>query len=192
MKENNIIKILETTFLVVLLISFTSAFSVSRDYLENNQLNMTLSQIKNIDFVLQNGGGASEPINVKVRIIDGSEVISLVGEDIYLVNPGDKVHVTFKVSVPEEAKFGNEYIIKIGFSEVSANMQSLSFGTEIEQNFKVKIEKTQEEREKDRKLKNILLIIGICILILLVLIIIVVYIQNKKNLEKKTKNKKTR
>ena len=180
MKKNNIKTTLAITLLVVSMISFASAFSVSKPYMPINQLNMTLGESKIIELVLQNGG-ATDPINVRVRVTEGSEIISLIGEDVYLVNPGDKVPVNFQLSIPETADWGSEYTIKIGFSESPANQEALSFGTEIEQSFNVKIQKTPQQVERDKRLKNILLIVGICVLILLVLIIIVVYVKKKKS-----------
>jgi predicted nucleic acid-binding Zn ribbon protein len=181
MKKSHSIKISAMFLLVIALVSFASAISVSRDYLENNQMNMTLGQTKNIDFVLQNGG-ATDPTNIKVTILEGSEILSLLDENnIYLVNPGDKIPVHFQVSIPEDAEWGSEYPVKVEFTEVSLNENTLSIGTGIEQNFKIKVEKTQEILEKEKQRKNNLLLLGIGILIILILIIIVVVVKKRKS-----------
>jgi len=182
MKENNLIKISTFFVLALAIISLTSAFSVSRDYLENNQMNMTVGETKPIQFVLQNGG-STEPINVQVKILNGSEIIKITdASDVYLVNPGDKIPVNFLVNISEEANFGEVYKITIEFNEASLNQNTLSIGTGIEQSFNVFLAKTSFELERDKKRKNMqinALIIGI-LFILIILILIIIKVKKRK------------
>jgi hypothetical protein len=180
MKKYNLMNMGAMILLVLSLISFTSALSVSRDYLENNQLNMTLGETRNVQFVLQNGG-ATEPINVKVSILEGSELIKLVdASNIYLINPGTQVPVNFQVSVPEGVDFGQTYQIRIEFDEASLNQDAVSIGTGIEQGFKVFLAKTPAELKKDKQMKNLILIIGI-LLILIILVLIIIKVKKNRN-----------
>ena len=183
MKKYNLVSISAMLLLVLSLISFASALSVSLPYMENKQLNLTLGETKDLQIILQNGG-ATDPINVKVTINQGSEVIKLAdASDIYLVTPGDKVPVNFVVTAPEGVDFGKEYSVTIEFSEASSNKETLSFGTGIEQNFKVLLAKTPAEIAKDekaKKLKNNLILIGAILLVLIVLILIIIQVKKNK------------
>jgi hypothetical protein len=187
MKKNNIINISAIFLLIVSLISFSSAISVSRPYMENNQLNLTLGETKDLEFVLQNGGGATEPINVKVRVVEGIELIKITdASDIYLVAPGALVPVHFQISVPEGVKFGETYPILIEFLEANLNENTLSIGTGIDQSFNVFLTKTYEELEQERKSKNMVLL-GIILLALIILISIIITLVKKRKKTKKTR-----
>ena len=77
MKKNKN-KIFEVGMIAILLfISFTSAFSVSAPYMENKELIIPIGEeTKNLEFVLQNGGG-TESINIRARIIEGTEIAEI-------------------------------------------------------------------------------------------------------------------
>jgi uncharacterized membrane protein len=173
MKTKKITKTFAMLILSILSISFICAFSVSYPYMENKKMNMVPNEIKEIEFVLQNGGGATTPLNIKIKVIEGSEIIEFLEEkDIFLVNPGDKVPIKFKIKVPENAKSGQEYNIKISFSEVSINKDILSFGTEIEQNFKVVVEEPKKENKQNWLKISAIILSSLIIIILCILIII--------------------
>lgn len=187
MKKNNL-TIIIGILLVLSLASFASAISVSKPYMENNQLNLTLGQTKDLEFVLQNGGGATEPINVKVRIVEGSELIRITDEsDIYLVAPGALVPVHFQIIVPEGTEFGESYPILIEFLEANLNENTLSIGMGIDQSFNVFLAKTPAEIEKERKSKNNMILLGVILLVLIVLILIIITLVKKKKRTKKTR-----
>jgi hypothetical protein len=183
MKKYNLI-IIVGILLVLSLVSFTSAISVSKPYMENNQLNLSIGEIKNLEFVLQNGGGATEPINVKVKVTQGSELIRITDEsDVYLVSPGALVPVHFQIIIPEEAEFGENHPILIEFLEANLNQDTLSIGTGIDQSFNIFLAKTPAEiakDEKDKKLKNNLILVIACVLVLIVLILIILKVKKKK------------
>lgn len=165
---------------MILSISCVSAFSVSSPYMENKTLNLFPdSGTTDLEFVLQNGGGATENISVKVSILEGSEIISITNEDdVYAVVPGDKVPVNFKITLPEEVMIGNTYNIRLEFKTVSIGQNGeFGFGTGQEQNFKVAVVE-EVVPEKEIELTRILsyLIVGI----LLVLLIIVMFLSKKK------------
>jgi len=135
--KNQIIKI---GFIVAIIffISFTSAFSVSRPYMKDKQLNLHPGEIKDLEFVLQNSAGPGT-IKVRVRIKQGIEIANISDEsDIYTVVPGDKVPVHIKIEIPKEVQIGDSYHMKLGFSTVTEEEAGIfGFGTEIEQNFEV-------------------------------------------------------
>jgi len=167
--------------LIILGISFVSAFSVSSPYMENKELNIFPdSKITDLEFVLQNGGGATENVSVRVTIIEGSEIISITDEEnIYLVSPGDKVPVNLRITLPEGVRVGNSYNIKLEFSTVSSGQSGeFGFGTGQEQIFKVVIIK-EAASESNFNSIYFFLIIGI-LLILLIIILLLIKRKNKK------------
>lgn len=170
-KMSNKIFLIFSLFTIITGISFISAFSVSSPYMENKQLNISLkSGITDLQFVLQNGGGATEDITIKVNILKGSEVMSLMDEDeFYLVSPGDKVPVNLRITLPEKAKEGDSYDIVLSFMEATQGQSGeFGFGTAQEHRFKIILIKEITERERWIKQVAVYLIVGI----LLVLIII--------------------
>lgn len=159
---------------VLFLISFASAFSVSAPYMENKTLIIPLGQeIRNLEFVLQNSGGTKN-IDIQVRITEGVEIVNITdSSDIYTVVPGSKVPVHIEIKIPEDAKKGDIYPIKLGFRTVTEQVGGFGFGTEIGKNFDVVI----GEKITGEGISNQWLYIIAGIIILLVLII---RIYNKK------------
>jgi hypothetical protein len=84
MKTKKITKTFAMLILSILSISFICAFSVSYPYMENKKMNMVPNEIKEIEFVLQNGGGATTPLNIKIKVIEGSEIIEFLKKRYFL------------------------------------------------------------------------------------------------------------
>jgi hypothetical protein len=190
MKKNKSInnKIYVSLAMLVLLgISFVSAFSVSSPYMENKTLNLVPdSKITDLQFVLQNGGGATENVSIKVNILEGSEIASLLEESgIYTVSPGEKIPVNLRINIPENSKVGDIYNIRLEFITISSGQSGeFGFGTGQEQSFKVVISKEiVPENNLFSKKIFLYLIIGI----LLVLLIITIILINRRS---KTSSKK--
>jgi hypothetical protein len=182
MKKNTSNKILISLALILVLgISFVSAFSVSAPYMENKELNLSVdSTTTDLQFVLQNGGGATEDINVKVLILEGSEILSIVdSSDLYKVSPGDKIPVNMKITLPADVKAGNTYNVKLSFTTVAEGQSGeFGFGTGQQQNFKVVVIK---EQPTEKELQQKKLFLYIIITVLLILIIIVLILIKRKN-----------
>jgi hypothetical protein len=166
--------------LMILSVSCVSAFSVSSPYMENKTLNLFPdSGITDLEFVLQNGGGATENVSIKVSILEGSEIISITNEDdVYAVVPGDKVPVNFRITLPENVTIGDIYNIRLEFKTVSIGQNGeFGFGTGQEQDFQiVVIEEVVPKKEIEPTGILLYLIVGI----LLVLLIIVMFLSKKK------------
>lgn len=171
--------------LLILGISFVSAFSVSSPYMANKELNVFPdSKITDLEFVLQNGGGATEDVNVRVLVLEGSEIINITNEDnIYTVTPGAKVPVNLRITLPEDVKIGKIYNIRLEFSTVSLGPSGeFGFGTGQEQNFKVVIIK---EVVPGEEVSGILLYVILGILVVLVAVVLILIKRKNKISEKK-------
>jgi hypothetical protein len=198
MNKNNLTKKIGMTLILgVLLLAPIMAFGISTPYMEEingvRTFEVYQSNSENFEVVLQSG--LDKPMNVKVSILEGSEVIELLGnEDIFQVNPGEKVPVNFRIVSPEGAEIGDSFNVKLGFASSEEGSGALAFGTAIEKNFKVLLVEmplhlATPEEEKSGKAA---LIISLGILALLVLLIIILKVRNHKPkvIEKKPVKKK--
>jgi len=173
MEKNKIIK-MGMIMTLIFFISFTSAFSVSAPYMENKELVLPLGEnIKSLEFVLQNSG-APENINVRARILEGSEIINITdASNIYTVIPGDKVPVHFEINVPEESQIGDAYLIRLGFStEKESQSGAFGFGTEIEQKFNVTIGEKIQPPAGETSNNSLYIILGLVLAIILIIFFI--------------------
>jgi uncharacterized membrane protein len=182
MKNNNYNKIfLSLAMLLVLSVSFVSAFSVSAPYMENKELDLSLnSKVTDLEFVLQNGGGATEDATIKVSVLEGLNIVSIVSENAtYLVSPGAKVPVTLRITLPEEVQAGDSYEVVLNFATVtSTGSGEFGFGTGQEQRFTVIVnEEIQQEKEG---ISKTLLYTLIAVLFLLIIIVLVLIKRKKK------------
>lgn len=183
MKNNK----LYLTMLITLIlgVSFVSAFAVSAPYMEDKQLYLTLgSEPTDLEFVLQNGGGATESVTIRTTILAGEEIISIADEQqTYIVNPGEKVPVKLRVTIPEGAKAGDSYAVILSFSTVKATGSGeFGFGTGQEQRFTAKIISEPELSTENKKTNSPIIYLGISILLLL---IVTISILSKRKVKKK-------
>ena len=102
----------------ILLSGFVAAFGVNFPVdIQNKELKLLKKEERQLGFFVQiaegEGGNAT-----KIEIVNGSNIISLIGPDTISVPPGELVPVTFIVKVPKGAKVGDVYPIKIIFRKV--------------------------------------------------------------------------
>jgi hypothetical protein len=173
---------LSLAMLLILGISFVSAFSVSAPYMENKELNLALeSKTTDLQFVLQNGGGATEDVSVKVTILEGLSIVSIIDQNLtYLVSPGDKIPVNLRITLPENVKKGDSYAVRLSFATVtSTGSGEFGFGTGQEQSFKVIAVSNEIEEEEPEN--NLLLYVSMGVLLLLIVVVIIlISIKRKK------------
>ena len=166
------IRFLVGIMVIVFLVNFISAFSVSAPYMENKQLRLDPGESKSLEFVLQNAFGSST-IDTKVIIDKGNEIISLADEsDIYPVPADQQVKANVLVQIPENVKKGTIYPVTITFNTI-ADRQGFAFGSSIEQNFEVVV-----GREETQKSNSTLIFYFVALIA--IVIAIVAYFQIKK------------
>ena len=176
--NNNLNKIyLSIAVLIFLGISFVSAFSVSSPYMENKTLNIFPdSKVTNLQFVLQNGGGATDNVSIQVDVLEGSQIINVTDENnVYTVVPGDKVPVNLRITLPDDVGVGDNYNIRLEFRTVSVGKGGqFGFGTAQEQDFQVAVvPRLVAPTENGTKTNNTLLYVILGILVVLVIIVLV-------------------
>lgn len=170
--------------LIIFGISFISAFAVSAPYMPDKQLILPQnSGATDLQFILQNGGGATDNITVKVNILNGSDIATLTdASDIYTVVPGAQIPVNIRINIPSNATVGSTYNVRLEFITASSGTSGqFGFGTGQEQAFTVLVgEKIIPEKQSSGSLLYIIL--GILVLLV---IIAIVLIRRKNNIPAK-------
>ena len=109
-------------FLIALLLlsPLASAFGVTTPYWDDNPLIMQPGQTKDFALTLQNMVEGSEDIVLKAKLVSGSEIATLVDEELeYLVPFGRKdIEVNLRVIIPEDAELNKEYTIGVSFKQI--------------------------------------------------------------------------
>ena len=197
MKRININKKIKTIawifigVLIILSVSI-SAFSISSPYMENKQLKVYPGEIRELEFVLQNGG-ATEETSVRVRILEGSEIAELTSQGIeadlgkiYIIPVDEKLKIDVKISVPEDAEIGESYHIRLGVSTAATTKKGeFGFGMEIENIFDIvvgeMVQTSPPETTSAETIKNNWIPYLSIAIIILVIILIIFFIKRKKH-----------
>ena len=184
----------EIILAVVLANSFVFAFAVSMPSLPqddggNRVLYILPGETSSMTFVVQNGGGATSPINAKVDIVDGTDYVQLVdANNIYAIDAGGRVDVNVRVSVPSTAQLGESHDVALAFSTAPASSGGFAFGSAVQQRFKIVIGEEPEEVEENVSAPEVpksqlfnKVLIGILIILILVVLFIIIRHLKKKN-----------
>lgn len=159
------------------LISFTSAFGITSFYFEEKQLEMYAGESEDIQLLLQNMVG-DKPVTLKATITKGSN-IAKIESDSYTVPFGVKeMPVNIKITAPKGAKIGDNYEIRVSFTEVVEQGENmLQMTGSIEKSFFVTV-----SREREIPMAFGWIIGGIALLVIVGLVILLIK-------EKKSKKK---
>ena len=161
----------------MMLISLTSAFGITSFYWEEKQLEMYAGETKNVELLLQNMVGG-EDITLEAIIVKGKDIAKIENNE-YLVPFGEKeLPVNIEITAPKNAKIGDNYEIRISFTEqVSQGADMLQMTGSIEKSFFITV-----SREREIPMTFGWIIGGIAFLVILGLVILLIK-------EKKSKKK---
>ena len=164
-----------TIILIILSISFISAFGVSTSYWKGNPLLIAPGDTKTISLRLQNMG-TEDDITIRAILTDGFEIAS-TEEKNYLVRAETKdTEVPVKISIPPDTPLGTEYRVTVSFKTVTpGGTGGVVLGTAIDSSFDVLVSDV-EKTEKG----NLNFIIGFVVLIAIIFILIAVSRRKKK------------
>lgn len=134
----SIFLVLGVAFAGLAVVSATG-FGVVSQYSEENVLEMYPGQTADAYFKVQNTIPGAEPLRVEAVFLEGSEIASLVGSSEFDVAVGEQEQVDVRVSIPNDANIGGEYIVKLMFNQISpvGGEGSVQFGVNIGESFKV-------------------------------------------------------
>jgi len=111
----------------LLLINLASAFAISSPYWKDYPLKLMPGDSRDVQFVIVNQAGDSD-LKVRVNILEGNDSIKITdSSNIYDAKLGTKTPVNFLVNVPQDAKIGDSYEIKLEFTTL-VQSQSGNFG----------------------------------------------------------------
>lgn len=167
---------------IILLISFTSAFAVSSKYWEDNALTIYPGQEQNFSVVLQNLAGTPNDVEVRGEITQGGDYVTFRdGIQDFSVPFGTKVEVPLSISVSQYTDIGEKFSILISFKvKTVGESGSFAFGSSIEREIPVKIISEPVVEKDSFNWMPWLIVVGIIPIVLLGLI----YLRMKKNANK--------
>ena len=140
MKKNKLSWIFVIFLLITLLTSLNvDSVCVSSPYWDERPLYVQPGEVKEIIYLLQNNVG-SEDVAMKAEVEGDSDIMQLIDtNNIYDVPLGSEVPVKAKITVPANAKAGDEWQVGVLFTVTSKSIenQPLTIGTAYSKGFKV-------------------------------------------------------
>ena len=167
-----------TIILIILSISFISAFGVSTSYWKGNPLLIAPGDTKTISLRLQNMVEDGEDITVRAILTDGFEIASTEEKD-YLVRAGTKdTEVPIKISIPLDTPLGTEYRVTVSFKTITpGGTGGVVLGIAIDTSLDVLVAEVGVEKAERG---NLNFIIGMVTLIAIIIFILISAFKKKK------------
>ena len=169
--------------LILFFIEAISAVALSGTYTSSRHLEMNVGEVKEFGFVLQNMAGDKD-IKLSANVSEGQEFVEIKGNKEYIVPLGvNNVSVRFMAEVPENAKIGDEYQVRVDFrpmpygDEEEGGMVQFALG--VSRTFKIRVVESELSEEKPGFSWSLIMVMGIGIIILIFVIYIVMKRRNK-------------
>lgn len=126
---------------IILLISFTSAFAVSSKYYEDNTLTIYPGQAQDFSIILQNLAGTPNDVEVRGEITQGSDFVTFKdGVQDFSIPFGTKVEVPFSISVSQYTDIGESFSVVLSFRvKTVGESGAFEFGSSIEREIPVRV-----------------------------------------------------
>lgn len=191
MKTNKNLYIVGISIGFLILLSTTMfALGVGSLYHEDNPLKISAGETKDLKFRLQNIPG-TEDITIRANILKGSEIFKITDpSEEYFVPIGGTVYSYAEVSIPDDAKIGEVYDVKLGFATVTdSESGSFSLGSSIGKSFSVVIVPKIEEKEEiiqtapEITISTTTYIVFGTVIILILAVVIWLILKRRKNKE---------
>ena len=131
--------------------SFVNAFSVATIYSDNYPLKMQPGETKEVFFLLRNVVEGDSDIRIKSELVKGQDIaVLLEGDKTYDVPFGAELEVPVKISIPKDAKIGDQYRVGAIFSPLAGKIVgdgNIEFIVNIGKSFPVVVGSESEQRE---------------------------------------------
>lgn len=165
-KNKIITKGILAVVITLFLLSSASAFAISAKYHEGNPLYILPGESKEVPFILQNLGGASD-INIKLEIGTGKEFLEIEdSSEVYVVPAGGKASVNLRMNIPADAKIKEIYPVSLNFITISdSGSGAFSLTGAITQRFDAIIGTGIPEEESNISVWFVVLIIAVALAI---------------------------
>lgn len=166
-------------FLLLLIISSFNVNSsgVSSPYWDENPMYVQPGEVREFSYTLQNMVG-TENIQMKAEAEGDKSILHLVDTNtIYNVPIGSSdVKVPVKITVPKDAKEGDEFQVGVRFTAISENKgQPVTIGAAFSKGFKVIVGKPIVNENTNAEVSKSLLsnqVIGFLILVVILIILL--------------------
>lgn len=174
--------IIFSIILLVTLSYFVNAFGVSSPYWDENPLYLQPGETKEIVMILQNMVGG-EDITMIGNLNSGNEIAKITDESLtYEVPLGvSNVPVHLRITMPSNAKPGDEWQVGIEFKTIAPNTGGVSIGGAISKGFKVIVpEKPSVSAEVPKVVQTSAIGFIILVIILVILLVVIKYFYKGK------------
>lgn len=181
-------KIILSIFILSILSFNVYAFGVSSPYWDENPLIMNPGETKEVTMILQNMVGDKD-ITMMANLNSGHDIATLMDQSTsYNVPLGvSNVPVKLSITIPQDARSGQEWQVGISFKTVAENTGGVSIGGAVDKGFKVIVaEPPKVSAEVSKTKQSPVTLTGFIILvaILIVLILIIKYFYKSKEHKK--------
>ncbi len=105
--------------MLVMLVSSVSAFAISNPYWQTNPLKISPGESTKATLVLNNGGGATEAVDVSCVISEGLDVARISDSGSYPVPADGQANVNVDISIPDSAAIGSSRTVKLSCKPVA-------------------------------------------------------------------------
>jgi len=125
--------------ILLLLAGNVLAFGVSGLYTPEHPMYVYPGESQEFKMVLQNRGGAVDDVSVKMEMIQGSEVLEVMGSsDMFSVPAGGETELNMKVTVPPRAQVNDVYSVNLRFTVLATGEPgTLAFTSSVGRQFNV-------------------------------------------------------
>jgi hypothetical protein len=162
-----------------------NAFGIASPYLENNEMSVSPGESKDYKIELQN----VDPIEIKVKFFLESNITKIVDEkEFYFVGNKTPIkEVILRVTLPENAKPGEEFKVKYGAYPLSSSDAPVSLSIRLNKEFTVKT--IGEIQERSTKKESLIYPVAIITVILVTLSVVITLLLRKSHIYSKKRFK---
>lgn len=166
--------------LSIFLINSVNAFGVSSGYTSDSPLTVYPGETKNAQLTLLPGIDGKDVV-VTAEILDNAGIASLIDKNLkYLVSLEEPAIVNIKLKMPRDAVIGEEYAIKLRFTDVTPSEKEEMVG--FKQGSIIFLKAGVVEKPPEEKI-GIVWVVLLLVLIVIVLVIIWFVIRSRKSKE---------
>ncbi len=162
-------KALMISIFILMACSLVSAVGVSMYYYEGKPLIIGPGETKTIEVASLIASHETQDKDVKIEILEGSDIASVAGSDISVVAGSVDNVIKLKISIPDVAE-GMEYVVKIKTSELTPPEGGgmVGFTTSKVTSMPILVQKSEET---PTGISYTWIILGIVVVILVVIIV---------------------
>lgn len=188
MLKMKILKILMGLIILIFISFNANAFGVAAPFAGDNPVVVLPGETKELDFLIQNGAGATEAVNTKVDVISGSEIVEIDKRE-YNVPINGEVVAKIRVKVPEYASESDKWSVILQFKTTNpgkSGVVGVGYGVTTQFNVVTK-EPITVETESGKIVEGANYTNFLFSIIFVVIVVIIIYLIEKRGKGKRKK-----